>query len=103
MDNEESPLGRMITKIIESLGDKGKLGEEEIMSAWQNAVGKQAASHSRPVSFKRATLIVNVDGSSWLYELSTRKKETLKKLDKGLAGKKVKDIRFRIGDTAGRR
>lgn len=102
MDNGSSPLDKMVKKIIEGLGGKGKLGQEEIMGAWEAAVGGAAAKHTRPVSFKKNTLIVNVDGSSWLYELTTKKKEILIKLEDGLAGKKVKEIRFRIGDIIGR-
>ncbi len=102
MDNGSNPLDKLVKKIIEGLGDKGKLGKEEIMDAWEAAVGTAAVTHARPVSFKKNTLIVNVDGSSWLYELTTRKIDIIKKLESGLGGKKVKEIRFRIGDIAGK-
>jgi hypothetical protein len=39
-----------------------------------------------------------VDNSSWLFELTLKKRIILKKLQAGLEGKKLKDIRFRIGD-----
>lgn len=91
-------FSQLINKVIEGLSGKERLGEEEIASAWRKAAGSAAAIHSRPVSFKRASLVVNVASSSWLYELTVRKKEIMKILEAELKGKKVKELRFRIGD-----
>ena len=94
----EGPLGGIVKNIISDIGPKGRLTEEEIIGAWKAVVGKRASCHARPTSLKKASLIVNVDGSSWLYELTLRKKEILKKLGDRLRDRKVKDIRFRIGE-----
>ena len=97
---EEKPLTDIVKKVIKGLGGQARLTEEEIRLAWQEAVGVEAARHSRPVSFKKASIFVNVDRSSWLYELTTRKKEILERLEARLKGKRFKDIRFRIGEIA---
>ena len=91
-------LNQLIGNVINNLSGKGRLGEEEIECAWRAAVGGPTAKHSQPVSFKKGTLIVNVASSSWLYDLTVRKNEILKTLDKELKGKKIKELRFRIGD-----
>lgn len=91
-------FSQLINKVIEGLSGKERLGEEEIVSAWRKAAGNAAAGHSRPVSFKKASLVVNVASSSWLYELTVRKKEIMKILESELKGKKIKELRFRIGD-----
>ena len=93
-----SPLSDVVKRVIKGLGGKGRFTEEEMRSAWQYAAGPSAAKHSVPVSFKKESVFVNVDRSSWLYELTTKKKEILEKLEERLKGKKFKDIRFRIGD-----
>lgn len=95
---EEKPLTDIVKKVIKGLGGQARPTEEEIRLAWQEAVGDEAAKHSRPVSFKKASIFVNVDRSSWLYELTTRKKQILEKLEARLKGKMFKDIRFRIGE-----
>jgi predicted nucleic acid-binding Zn ribbon protein len=100
---EEKPLMGLVKKVIKGLGGEGRLTEEEIRRAWREAVGIDAARHSRPVSFKRSSVFVNVDRSSWLYELTVRKKEILAKLEAGLKGKRFKDIRFRIGEITAER
>ncbi len=97
-DEAKKPLEGLVKSIIGNFGGKDKLTEEEIRSAWSLVVGKKAAKHSRPRSFSDARLIVHVDDSSWLYELTTRKKHILSSLSSELKGKKLKDITFRIGD-----
>ena len=92
------PLEGLIKKVIKKISGKGRLTEEEITRAWARAAGRRGAKHTRPVSFRKSMLTVNVDGSGWLYELTTKKRQILKKLEPGLAGKKVKEIRFRIGE-----
>ena len=95
----EGPLQDALKDIISGLRQKGRPTQEEIADAWREAAGKRGATHSRPVSLKKPTLVVNVDGSSWLYELTTKKKEILQKLGKSLKEAKIKDIRFRIGEV----
>jgi predicted nucleic acid-binding Zn ribbon protein len=97
-DGENKPLEGLVKNILGNFGGKEKLTEEEIRSAWSLVVGERAAKHSRPRSFTQSRLIVHVDDSSWLYELTTRKKYILDNLSLELKGKKLKDITFRIGE-----
>ena len=99
MNEEKKPLEDIVKNIISGMGGRTRLGEEEILKAWKEAAGVRASRHSRPKSFKGAILIVNVDSSGWLYELTVGKKEILKRLGERLKGKAIKDIRFRIGET----
>jgi predicted nucleic acid-binding Zn ribbon protein len=92
------PLEDLVKGIIGNFGRKEKLSEEDIRSAWSLVVGEQAAKHSRPRSFAEARLIVHVDDSGWLYELTTRKKYILNSLSAELKGQKLKDITFRMGE-----
>ena len=97
-DETKRPLEDLVKNIIGNFGGRDKLTEEEIRSAWSLVVGKRAAGHSRPRSFAGSRLIVHVDDSSWLYELTTRKKYILNNLSSELKGKRLKEITFRIGD-----
>ena len=97
-DAKKNPLEDLVKSIIGNFGGKGKLTEEEIRGTWGAVVGEKAAKHSRPRSFQEGRLIVHVDDSSWLYELTTRKKYILKDLSAELKGKKLKEITLRIGD-----
>lgn len=98
MTEEKKPLEDLVKNIIKDMGGKARLGEEEILKAWEKSAGAKASKHSRPKSFKGAVLVVNVDGSAWLYELTIGKKEILKRLEEHLKGKRIREIRFRIGE-----
>ncbi len=93
----DKPLEGVLGDIMRGLKKDGAVTEEDLAAAWGRAVGKKAAGHTRPVSVRRGVLNVNVDDSAWLYELTLKKKEILKKLDIKLKGHRPKDIRFRIG------
>jgi len=97
-DEAKKPLEDLVKSIIGNFAGKEKLTEEEIRSAWSLVVGEKAAKHSRPRAFTDSRLIVHVDDSGWLYELTTQKKYILNNLSSELKGKKLKDITFRIGD-----
>lgn len=100
MANEpKNPLEGVLKNIILSLCGKGKFTEEDLAAAWEAVVGEKAASHSRPRGFRGSRLVINVDDSSWLYELTIQKKEILKKLSSELKSGRLKDITFRIGEV----
>ena len=94
----DNPLEGLLKKIISGIGDKGALTEEDVQAAWDNSVGEAAARHSKPRSLRGSRLIVNIDDSSWMYELTVRKKEILGKMEARLKGKKIKELTFRIGE-----
>lgn len=97
-EEAKKPLEDLVKSIIGGFAGKERLTEEEIRSAWSLVVGEKAAEHSRPRSFANSRLIVHVDDSSWLYELTTQKRYILNSLSAELKGKKLKDITFRIGE-----
>src|SRR3989338_653645 len=94
---DKAPIGDLVQGVIKRL-KKGRLSEEEMASVWVKAVGRKGARHSHPASLRRGVLFVNVDRSSWLYELTLRKKEILEKMEGKMKRKPAKDIRFRIGE-----
>ena len=94
-----SPVKDILKRVFEKIeGDKDGVAPGEIMKAWPEVAGKEAARHSRPTGLKTKALRVVVDSSSWLYELSTGKKEILKRFTKEFGEGKIEDIRFRIGE-----
>ncbi|MFC1590464.1 DciA family protein [Candidatus Omnitrophota bacterium] len=100
----KGPLEGIIKGIVSNIGSQAVLTEEAMAKMWKGAAGAKAARHSKPVRLRGSSLIVNVDGSSWLYELTLNKKAISKKLGEKIARatkdkKKIKDIRFRIGEV----
>ena len=94
------PIKDVIKGVIKTWSEKSTdLTEEDILRAWRDAAGKRMARHSKPTSFKSSRLVVSVDSSGWLYELSLNKTAILKKLKKKFKKKLLKEIQFRIGEV----
>lgn len=98
---EPSAIKDVVKKIIAGLDGSGpkreRISREEIRAFWEKAAGKSSSRKSSPVSLRKGRLIVNVEDSSLLYDLTLRKAQILKKLSKDLKGD-IKEIQFRIGE-----
>lgn len=98
MKKRPERIDGVIKSLIEKLGQDGRPTTEEIGAAWKKAAGEAAFNHTKPAAIRKKRLVVNVDGSSWLYELTLRKEGLLAEMKKGLGGDKIKELQFRIGE-----
>ena len=98
MTKSESPLKDVLKNIIVKLEEeKGEDGG--LIAVWEKVVGKSTSKHTRPTSLKGERLVVIVGDSSRLYDLTLKKYQIIKNLNKNLKKKKIKEIRFRIGEV----
>ena len=93
---------RHIGKVLDGLLRKWEKGTvkkgDAVRTAWMAATKEETRKHARPISLKKGTLVVLVENSSWLYELTIEKKDILGKFNENYTGrKKAGDIRFRVG------
>ena len=98
MKREADRIDSVIKSIIGKLDKKKNLTSDEVENIWKEIVGEKASAHTRPASLRKKQLVINIDGSSWLYELTLRKNELLAKLKKRMGEDKIKELRFRIGE-----
>lgn len=86
-----------VFSVIKALDDKRRgqagLGPEEIL---KKVLTKKELGHIKVNYFKKGVVYVNVDSSSWLYQMNLHKERVLAKVKKDSAG--IKDIRFRLGE-----
>lgn len=87
-------LGDALDELVESLGIKKKLREQEVFSLWHEAVGERIAQVAKPLRMVRGTLVVSVKTGAWRNELSMRKQEIVGRLNQILAEEIVRDIKF---------
>ncbi len=74
-----------------------RLKEGRIWQVWDSAVGKQISERARPVSFRDGTLIVAVNSSPWMQQLTFLKKGIMDKLN-GLLGEEIiREIYLKAG------
>ena len=98
MKRKTERIDGVVKSVMEGLDRHSNPAAEDIEAIWRGVSGKKAASHTKPASLRKKCLVVNVDGSSWLYELTLRKGELLKNLKKKLGNDKIKTLQFRIGE-----
>jgi len=92
------PIDGMILKVMDSLGLKERLREEEVLKAWAEIVGEFFALHSHPQRLREGVLTVHVLQPTVLYELDrVWKRDILGKLKDRFGVRTVRDIKFRIG------
>lgn len=88
----------LLPKVMQKLGLRERLHENEILGAWKALVGDFIATHSCPIALREGTLYVHVLQPALHYELDrVTKPEILRKLKKRFGGKVIHDLRFRLG------
>jgi len=96
--------GRGIEDIVSGLLKKLEGGNVKqgnaVRLAWRDAAGEHALGHTQPGSFKKGTLMVIVENSTWLYKLTMEKKKIIGKFNEAYTGRqKLEEVRFRVGDV----
>ena len=90
-------VGALLQKILPKLGLNERLGEQQVMEAWQEIVGDFLARHSLPVALSGGVLTVQVLQPSVRYELDRNwKTDILAKLQTRFGPRTVREIRFRL-------
>src|SRR5436853_5338560 len=90
--------GELLPMLMQKLGLRERLHENEVTDAWAEIVGEFIAAHSAPVALREGMLYVRVLQPALHYELEQiSRPEILRKLKRRFGGKTIRDIRFRVG------
>ena len=87
-------ISRVLPSLLREMGlEAGILGWRAV-TEWPAAVGPRVARRARAVSYKDGTLRIEVEGSSWRYELAFLKRDLLRQLNRHLGSPLVRDLEF---------
>lgn len=89
----------IVNQVMRSLQCAGNNENQKILSAWQKILSAEDREHCCVVNFRNKNLVVNVDSSSQLYQLTLGKQKLIKNLNKQLKKDIIRDIYFRVGDV----
>ena len=92
------PISEVIQSVFTKLESAANPFQENMESLWKELVGQDGFRHSRPVAIRKKILNVLVDNSTWMQELSMRKRSILKGLKRKLGRDRISGINFRIGE-----
>lgn len=91
-------VGDALEKVMVKLGLSERLTEGQIQGAWKDIVGEWFALHTWPERMRDGVLYVRVVQSSVHCELDRNwKPEIIRKLKTRFGGKKVRDVKFKVG------
>ena len=92
-----TPIGSILETILDQCRSNSGGGIEHLINVWEDAVGPPIAENAKPFAVKGALLLVHVSSSAWMHQLRFLKTELLDKLNRGLVGQRIEDIKFKIG------
>lgn len=99
MDNQPTPIKDIVKSVIGPLTGERTTERVRVLDAWWGVVEPPFKPHTKPIALKNHTLIIHVDESGWLYELTLQKIQILRKLQERVGEHLVRDIRLRIGEV----
>ncbi len=90
-------IGPVIGQVLGDLGLDAAMSAFRIGEVWEEAVGKEIASHCRPVAVRGRVLEAEVDSSAWCQQLQMERVQLLAALRDTLGDDAPSDLRLRVG------
>ncbi|MFH1007623.1 MAG: DUF721 domain-containing protein [Candidatus Latescibacterota bacterium] len=87
-------LADLLTKVVRDLHLGPRLAEQKACELWPEVVGDYIAKNTRVCTVDRGKLMVWVKTAAWQNEISLRRGEIIRKLNKALKEHVVEDILF---------
>ena len=98
---EADTLSQLLKKIARSHGMERRFARGKVWEIWEDAVGEAIANHAWPKGFREGVkLVVAVEDSVWMQQLSLQKNLLLDAINRHLPpDAQIKDIRFVQGNV----
>ena len=87
-------IGRAIKKLLRKAGLEKGVAQQNALFVWKEVVGKRVAENTTAEKIDHGVLMVRTTTSTWRHELQLQKTTIIKKLNKKLGKKVIKDDRF---------
>lgn len=93
--SEFKPLGDLVDRLMKAYQLDGKLAEIEVLSKWEEMMGKAVALRTRNIYIKDKTLIIEIDSSVMREELLFGKKIIIQRINEYSGKEVVTDVYFK--------
>ena len=87
-------IGRAIKKLLRKAGLEKGVAQQNALFVWKEVVGKRVAENTTAEKIDHGVLMVRTTTPTWRQELQLQKPTIIKKLNKKLGKKVIKDVRF---------
>ncbi len=89
-------VGDVLSPLMTRLAGAKRPTADEVGRLWRRVVGRRAAQHSHPTSLRHGELLIAVDTSAWLWNLSLQRPKLLEGFRAAWGPDLVTTIRLRI-------
>ncbi|MCK4249522.1 MAG: DUF721 domain-containing protein [Candidatus Omnitrophica bacterium] len=89
------PIGEITSRVLKKIEKKINRPEIKVFAFWPDIVGREIAGHTLPLSCKTKRLVIGVDSSAWISQLSFLKADIIKKVNK-TTGLEIKELIFKV-------
>jgi predicted nucleic acid-binding Zn ribbon protein len=90
-------LGEALKEFLKTSGLDERVSQASVIPNWKKLVGPQIAAVTEPLLVNSAgTLLVGVQSSAWMSELSLMEPQLLRAINKNRSSGSIKKIRFRL-------
>ncbi len=90
-------VGSLLEPLLKNLGLDERLQQSRAMIIWDEVVGPQIASHTKPIRIRDDVLEIYVDQPVWMNQLHLMKPQILRKLNSELGETPLKQIFLKRG------
>ena len=90
-------IGDILKERIDALGWECHLREEQVLTGWDAAVGRQIAAHARPSHITDHRMTIVTESPVWTQQLSLLKPELLRRIARNCGPGVVTDLYFVTG------
>jgi len=87
-------IGKAIEKFLRKTGLEKGVVQQNALIVWKEVVGDTVSENATAEKIDHGILMVKVKTSTWRQELQLQKPTIIKKLNKKLGKKVIKDVRF---------
>ncbi len=87
-------IGGPLQELLARLRLTGPMVGWQAVEVWPEVVGDRVAARARAVAFRDGTLVVEVDSSTWMNELTYLKRRMILDLNRRLGAEVVQDLRL---------
>ena len=87
-------IGKALQAFIKNSGLEKVLDQQKLIDVWDEVVGEKISKNAKAKSIEYGVLKVETASPTWRQELHLQKNDIVKKLNKKIQKKIIKDIRF---------
>ena len=87
-------LKAAINSLLKAAGLDAGVAQNKALLVWGDVVGAKVSENTTPEKVEAGTLYIKASNPTWRQELVFKKEDILKKLNKKLGEKTIKEIKF---------